>query len=105
MQSGLPTDRFIFEGFLPPKKGRQKHLSSLAEEKRTIVFYESPHKLVKTLQHLMLYFGPDRKLVILRELTKLNETVYSLNLQSATLFFEQNPPKGELVVCVEGIKS
>ena len=102
--SGLPTNRFIFEGFLPSKKGRQKRLSSFAEETKTIVFYENPHKLLKTLQQLKPHLGPDRKLVILRELTKLHETVYSLTLQSAILFFEQNPPKGEIVVCVEGIK-
>mgnify|MGYP003312817464 FL=1 len=104
VQSGLPTNRFIFEGFLPSKKGRQKRLSSFAEETKTIVFYENPHKLLKTLQQLKPHLGPDRKLVILRELTKLHETVYSLTLQSAILFFEQNPPKGEIVVCVEGIK-
>jgi len=104
VQSGLPSDRFVFEGFLPPKKGRQKRLEQLATEPRTVVLYESPHKLVKTLSQLVAVFGPDRNIVVLRELTKLHETSYSLTLQSALVHFEKQPPKGELVLCLAGFK-
>ena len=104
VQSGLPSDRFVFEGFLPPKKGRQKRLEQLATEPRTVILYESPHKLVKTLSQLVAVFGPDRNIVVLRELTKLHETSYSLTLQSALVHFEKLPPKGELVLCLAGFK-
>lgn len=104
VQSGLPSDRFVFEGFLPPKKGRQKRLEQLATEPRTVILYESPHKLVKTLSQLVAAFGPDRNIVVLRELTKLHETSYSLTLQSALVQFEKQPPKGELVLCLAGFK-
>lgn len=104
VQSGLPSDRFVFEGFLPPKKGRQKRLEQLATEPRTVILYESPHKLVKTLSQLVAVFGPDRNIVVLRELTKLHETSYSLTLQSALVQFEKQPPKGELVLCLAGFK-
>jgi len=104
VQSGLPSDRFVFEGFLPPKKGRQKRLEQLATEPRTVILYESPHKLVKTLSQLVAVFGPDRNIVVLRELTKLHETSYSLTLQSALVHFEKQPPKGELVLCLAGFK-
>jgi len=102
VQSGLPSDRFVFEGFLPPKKGRQKRLAFLAQETRTIVLYESPHKLIKTLQQLIDHFGTDRNIVILRELTKLHETTYTFTLEAALAHFEENPPKGELVLCLAG---
>lgn len=103
VQSGLPSDRFVFEGFLPPKKGRQKRLALLAQEGRTIVLYESPHKLLKTLQQLNTYFGPQRNIVVLRELTKLHETTYALTIAEALAHFEANPPRGELVLCLAGL--
>ncbi|MGB1019842.1 MAG: 16S rRNA (cytidine(1402)-2'-O)-methyltransferase [Flavobacteriaceae bacterium] len=105
VQSGLPSDRFVFEGFLPPKKGRKKRLDFLAQEKRTIVLYESPHKLLKTLQQLNTHFGPERNIVVLRELTKLHETTYSTTLSAALEYFEKTPPKGELVLCLAGLNN
>ena len=104
VQSGLPTDRFIFEGFLPPKKGRQSRLIKMAEEPRTLVFYESPHKLLKTLTQMIPYFGPYREVAIVREISKKFESNYRGNLKAALDFFERNPPKGEFVVVVEGKK-
>ena len=104
VQSGLPSDRFIFEGFLPPKKGRQSRLQRMAEEPRTLVFYEPPHKLLKTLSQMLPYFGGDRNMVVSRELTKKFESHYRGNLEGALAFFEQNPPKGEFVLVVEGNK-
>jgi len=105
VQSGLPSDRFVFEGFLPPKKGRQKRLALLAQEERTVVLYESPHKLLKTLQQLNTHFGPERNIVVLRELTKLYETRYALTLAEALVHFEKNPPRGELVLCLAGLNN
>lgn len=104
VQSGLPTDRFIFEGFLPPKKGRQSRLIKMAEEPRTLVFYESPHKLLKTLTQMIPYFGSYREVAIVREISKKFESNYRGNLKAALDFFERNPPKGEFVVVVEGKK-
>lgn len=104
VQSGLPADRFIFEGFLPPKKGRQSRLITMAEEARTLVFYESPHKLLKTLSQMIPFFGKDREVAITRELSKKFESNYRGNLESAIVFFEKNPPKGEFVVVIEGKK-
>ena len=104
IQSGLPADRFIFEGFLPPKKGRQSRLIKMAEEPRTLVFYESPHKLLKTLTQMIPYFGPYREVAIVREISKKFESNYRGNLEAALDFFERNPPKGEFVVVVEGKK-
>jgi len=104
VQSGLPADRFIFEGFLPPKKGRQSRLIKMAEEPRTLVFYESPHKLLKTLTQMIPYFGPYREVAIVREISKKFESNYRGNLKAALDFFERNPPKGEFVVVVEGKK-
>lgn len=104
VQSGLPSDRFIFEGFLPQKKGRQAKLEQMAQEVRTLVFYESPHKLLKTLSQMLPYFGTDRKLSISREMTKKFESHYRGALEGAIHFFEQHPPKGEFVLVVEGNK-
>ena len=104
VQSGLPIDRFVFEGFLPPKKGRQGRLKQMAEESRTTVFYESPHKLLKTLSQMIPFFGKDREVAITRELSKKFESNYRGNLESAIVFFEKNPPKGEFVVVIEGKK-
>ena len=105
VQSGLPSDRFVFEGFLPPKKGRQSRLKQMAEESRTTVFYESPHKIVKTLGQMLPYFGSKRKLSVARELSKKFESNFIGSLEEALHFFEEHPPRGEFVVVVEGTKS
>ena len=101
--SGLPSDRFVFEGFLPPKKGRQKRLSALAEETRTIVLYESPHRIVKTLGQLTEHLGEDRGATASRELTKKFEETVRGSLKTLIDHFTQNPPKGEFVIVVEGL--
>lgn len=105
VQSGLPSDRFVFEGFLPPKKGRQGRLKQMAEESRTTVFYESPHKIIKTLGQMLPYFGPQRKLAVVRELSKKFESNFRGSLEEAVHFFEEHPPKGEFVIVVEGTKN
>ncbi|GGE37707.1 16S rRNA (cytidine(1402)-2'-O)-methyltransferase [Psychroflexus planctonicus] len=102
VNSGLPNDKFVFEGFLPPKKGRQKRLDLLAEEERTMVLYESPYKLTKTLKHLAEKLGEDRKISVARELTKLYEENVRGTLAEVITHFEAHPPKGELVLVVEG---
>jgi 16S rRNA (cytidine1402-2'-O)-methyltransferase len=105
VQSGLPSDRFVFEGFLPPKKGRQGRLKQMAEESRTTVFYESPHKIIKTLGQMLPYFGPQRKLAVVRELSKKFESNFRGSLEEAVHFFEEHSPKGEFVIVVEGTKN
>jgi 16S rRNA (cytidine1402-2'-O)-methyltransferase len=100
--SGLPNDRFIFEAFLPPKKGRQTRLEKIAQEDRTIIFYESPHKLLKTLGQLASYCGEDRQISVSRELTKLHEETFRGSLKEVIHFFEQKAPKGEFVLCLSG---
>lgn len=105
VQSGLPSDRFVFEGFLPPKKGRQGRLKQMAEESRTTVFYESPHKIIKTLGQMLPYFGSERKLAVVRELSKKFESNFRGSLEEAVHFFEEHPPKGEFVIVVEGTKN
>lgn len=102
VNSGLPNDRFVFEGFLPVKKGRQTRLQQLAEEERTMIFYESPHKLIKTLSQFVEYFGGDRQVSVSRELTKLYEETLRGTLKEVLTHFEQKLPKGEFVVIVEG---
>ena len=102
VNSGLPSDRFVFEGFLPVKKGRQTRLEVLASETRTMVFYESPHKLLKTLQQFVEYFGPDRQMSVSRELTKIYEETIRGTVQEVLEYFEQKPPKGEFVLVVGG---
>ncbi len=102
VNSGLPNDKFIFEGFLPVKKGRKTRLELLTEETRTMVFYESPHKLVKTLTHFAEFFGNDRPASVSRELSKLHEETLRGTLAELVLHFEAKPPKGELVVVVAG---
>ena len=104
VNSGLPNDKFVFEGFLPVKKGRQTRLTLLAEETRTMIFYESPHKLVKTLTHFSEYFGPERKVSVSREITKLHEETVRGTAEEVLKHFTTKPPKGELVVVVEGKK-
>lgn len=101
--SGLPTGRFTFEGFLAMnKKNRRAHLEELAGEQRTMIFYEAPHKLPATLCDLRDAFGPDRRVALCRELTKLHEEVRRTTLGQAADWYAQNPPKGEFVLVVEG---
>lgn len=100
--SGLPTDRFVFEGFLPQKKGRKKRLQELTEETRTMVFYESPFRLVKTLTQFSETFGKTRKACVCRELTKIYEEVKRGSLGELIEYYSGNPPKGEIVVVVDG---
>lgn len=102
VNSGLPNDKFVFEGFLPVKKGRQTRLQILSEEPRTMVFYESPHKLVKTLRQFKEYFGEDRLVSVSRELTKLYEETIRGTLAEVLQHFETTPPKGEIVIVVSG---
>jgi 16S rRNA (cytidine1402-2'-O)-methyltransferase len=102
IKSGLPSDRFVFEGFLPLKKGRQTLLKKLAEEERTMIFYESPYRLVKTLQQLCEYFGTDRSASVSRELTKMFEETVNGTLQEILLHFQLKEVKGEIVVVVAG---
>ena len=101
--SGLPSDRFVFEGFLPPKKGRQKRLIALAEETRTIVLYESPHRLEKTLGQLAEHLGENRGATISRELTKKFEETVRGSLKTLIDHFAEIPAKGEFVIVVEGL--
>ena len=105
VNSGIPFDKFVFEGFLPLKKGRKTRLEKLSEEKRTMVFYESPHKLLKTLNDFSNSFGSDRKASISRELTKIYEETIRLSLEESIKLFNQKPPKGEFVIIVEGCKN
>ncbi|PCH78342.1 MAG: 16S rRNA (cytidine(1402)-2'-O)-methyltransferase [Flavobacteriaceae bacterium] len=102
VNSGLPNDKFVFEGFLPVKKGRQTRLTFLAEETRTIIFYESPHKLLKTLTHFTEYFGEDRQISVSRELTKLYEETIRGSISEVLTHFENKAPKGEFVLIVAG---
>ena len=100
VNSGLPNDRFVFEGFLPLKKGRQTRLKLLANESRTTVLYVSPHKLQKTLQDIALYFGPERRISISRELSKVYEETRRGSVQSILEHYTKHPAKGEIVVVV-----
>jgi len=102
VNSGLPNDKFVFEGFLPVKKGRQTRLRLLAEETRTIIFYESPHKLIKTLGHFCEYFGDDRLVSVSREITKLYEETIRGTAKEVLEHYTNKPPKGEIVIVVEG---
>ena len=104
VNSGFPNDRFIFEGFLPIKKGRQTRLLQLAEETRTMVFYESPHKLLKTLTHFSEYFGEERVVSVSRELTKLFEETKRGTISEVLSYYTNKPPKGEIVIVVAGKK-
>ena len=102
VNSGLPNDKFVFEGFLPVKKGRQTRLLLLAEEPRTIILYESPHKLIKTLSHICEYFGEDRQVSVSRELTKLFEETQRGTAKSILEHYTNHPPKGEIVIVIAG---
>jgi 16S rRNA (cytidine1402-2'-O)-methyltransferase len=101
--SGLPTERFVFEGFLPQKKGRQTRLIQLAEEPRTMVFYESPHRLVKCLLQFAEFFGSTRNACVCRELSKMFEEIKRGTVEELAQYYTANPPKGEIVIVVEGI--
>ncbi|WP_234733550.1 16S rRNA (cytidine(1402)-2'-O)-methyltransferase [Tellurirhabdus bombi] len=102
VNSGLPADRFTFEGFLPHKKGRQTRLTELVGESRTMIFYESPHRLLKTLEQFAEYFGPDRPASVSRELTKLFEETIRGTLQEIITYFAEKTIKGEIVIVVQG---
>jgi 16S rRNA (cytidine1402-2'-O)-methyltransferase len=102
INSGLPNDRFIFEGFLPHKKGRKTRIESLLDEVRTMVFYESPHRLMKTLEQLAEAFGSDRQACVSRELTKLHEENVRGPLSKLIEYYQTNPLKGEIVLTVAG---
>lgn len=102
VSSGLPCDRFCFEGFLPQKKGRQTHLMSLVRETRTMVFYESPHRLLKTLQQFAEVFGPERRVSVAREISKLHEDHVRGTLAEVIDHFEQSEPRGEIVIILAG---
>jgi len=103
VNSGLPNDRFIFEGFLPVKKGRQTRYLSLKEEERTMIFYESPHRLLKTLDEMITHFGADRLASVSRELTKLFEETIRGTLTEIKTYYETHPVKGEFVLIISGV--
>ena len=102
VNSGLPNDKFVFEGFLPDKKGRQTRYLALAEETRTMILYVSPHKLVKTLAEFILYFGEDRQISVSRELSKLHEENVRGTVKEVIAHFDKTAPRGEIVVVVSG---
>jgi 16S rRNA (cytidine1402-2'-O)-methyltransferase len=102
VNSGLPNDKFVFEGFLPDKKGRQTRYLALAEETRTMILYVSPHKLVKTLAEFITYFGEDRQISVSRELSKMHEENIRGTVKEVVAHFEKIAPRGEIVVVVSG---
>lgn len=104
VSSGLPCDRFCFEGFLPPKKGRQSRIEALADETRTMVFYESPYRLLKLLQQLAEVFGDDRQACVCREISKVHEESRRGTLAELVTHFTQTEPRGEIVVIVAGME-
>ena len=105
VNSGLPCDKFCFEGFLPPKKGRQTRLKELAVEPRTIIFYESPFRLVKTLTQLSEFMGAERKVSVSREISKLHEETVRGTLSEVISHFSMNEPKGEIVIVLAGLNN
>ena len=100
--SGLPNDRFVFEGFLPHKKGRKTRIDALVNETRTLIFYESPHRLLKTLEQLSEVFGSDRQAAVARELSKLHEEIARGTLVELIEYYQTHPLKGEIVLVVAG---
>jgi 16S rRNA (cytidine1402-2'-O)-methyltransferase len=104
VNSGLPNDKFVFEGFLPDKKGRQTRYLVLADEVRTMILYVSPHKLLKTLEEFKTYFGTERQVSVSRELSKMHEETIRGTVAEVFAHFERHPPKGEIVVLVAGKK-
>ena len=105
VMSGLPSDSFVFEGFLPVKKGRQTRLNKLKEESRTMIFYESPHRIVKALEQFGEVFGGERRAAVCREISKMYEETVRGTLSEILTIFAAKPPKGELVVIIEGNKN
>jgi 16S rRNA (cytidine1402-2'-O)-methyltransferase len=105
VNSGFPTDRFCFEGFLPLKKGRQTRYKELAKEERTIILYESPHRFSKTLDEMATYFGAERLISVSRELTKVFEETVRGTVEEIKQYFETHPAKGEFVICIAPLKS
>ena len=104
VQSGIPTNRFLFEGFLPHKKGRTKKLTQLSKEEKTIILYESPHRLIKTLEDLCKYFGQETKASVSRELTKIHEETIHGTLKTIKDYYSKKNPKGEIVIVVASNK-
>jgi 16S rRNA (cytidine1402-2'-O)-methyltransferase len=102
VNSGIPTNRFVFEGFIPLKKGRQTLLKSLVDEERTMIFYESPMRLVKTLEEFIQFFGGDRQCCVSRELTKMFEENKRGTLKEVSDYFKQKNVKGEIVIIIQG---
>jgi probable S-adenosylmethionine-dependent methyltransferase, YraL family len=102
VKSGFPSDRFVFEGFLPHKKGKQTMLKRLAEEDRTVILYESPHRLVKSLEQMVEFFGSDRLVSVSRELTKLFEETFTGKLSDVLHHFQSKEVKGEIVIVIDG---
>jgi 16S rRNA (cytidine1402-2'-O)-methyltransferase len=102
VNSGLPNDKFVFEGFLPAKKGRQKRLKVLSTEDRTMIFYESPYKILKTLQQFTEHFGSDREVSISREISKIYEETLHGTLEEMIAHFDTKKPKGEFVIVLSG---
>ncbi len=98
--SGLPAEKFVFEGFLPHKKGRETRIKKIALEDKTTILYESPHRIIKTIDQLLTFCGPDRECAVVREISKLHEEIFRGNLASAKEWFENHEPKGEFVVLV-----
>jgi 16S rRNA (cytidine1402-2'-O)-methyltransferase len=104
VSSGLPCDRFAFEGFLPQKKGRQSKIESLKGEQRTMIFYESPYRVVKTLEQFAEAFGPSRQVSVCREISKIHEESVRGTLEAVIAHFKEKEPKGEIVIVLEGEK-
>jgi 16S rRNA (cytidine1402-2'-O)-methyltransferase len=102
VQSGFPCDRFCFEGFLPQKKGRMKRLQELSTESRTVIFYESPYRVVKCLEQIAETFGVERRVAVVREITKKFEETVRGSVAEAIVHFKEHEPKGEFVIVVEG---
>lgn len=102
VNSSLPSDRFCFEGFLPQKKGRQTRILALSDESRSMIFYESPYRLVKTLTDLSLAFGSERQAAVCREISKIHEETYRGTLSQLVKYYTENSPKGEIVIIVAG---
>ncbi len=105
VNSGFPTDRFVFEGFLPHKKGKQTVLKQIAEEERTVIVYESPHRLIKSLEQFMEITGPDRRISVSRELTKLHEETRTGTVAEVLAHFQSKEVKGEIVIVIDGKRS
>jgi len=105
VMSGLPSDAFVFEGFLPVKKGRQTRLNALKEESRTMIFYESPHRILKTLEQFRETFGDDRRAAVSREISKMYEETVRGTLSEILTIFAGKAPKGEIVIVIEGNKN